>query len=353
MKPLVTIAITTLNRTRYLGETLACVLAQDYAKLDILVSDNGSSDETPLITQTLVKADPRVRLRRNDTTLPIHEHFNQCIGEARGEYFILLHDDDRINPRFVSEVVEVAMRHPDVHVVIPGNVMVDEQGESIREFAKPSCEVLDGATFVCHWLDSMDPPVLVDVTTMLMRTAVIRNFGGYQCFHGGRNIDNLLFLQCAIISRVGFARRAEFYWRHYSESYGSQATLNEIIDSGRAFLRHLRRDPETVRALAALPSASSKRVLRGVSRMTTYELLNQVQLKEHALRWRTVLALLVDGRKDVIFLLIVFREYFLHASPTTYYWLRGIMRGRLFLPQKRVAKEIEPSVFRGVSENDG
>src|SRR4029077_11803632 len=125
---------------------------------------------TPSIIRALVNSDPRVRLRRNETTVPAHEHFTQCVRAARVEYFVLLHDDDRINSSFVAEVVGVATRHPDVNVVVPANVMMDEQGATIREFEKPNCEIFDGPTFVCNWLESRGPEVLLDVTTILMRT---------------------------------------------------------------------------------------------------------------------------------------------------------------------------------------
>ena len=57
---------------------------------------------------------------------------------------------------------------------------------------------------------------------------------------------------------------ATFYWRCYPESYGSTATPQEIVDSGRSYMRHLRQDPETVHALAALSSSYQKRIRRGV-----------------------------------------------------------------------------------------
>lgn len=325
MQPIVTLAITTLNRPRYLKETLASVSAQDYPNLDILVSDNGSSDDqTPLITQALAKSDRRVRLRRNEKTVASHEHFTQCVQAARGEYFVLLHDDDRINSRFISELVDVATRHPDANVILPANVMINEQGATIKECEKPNCEIFDGPTFVCNWLEGRSPDMLVDVATALMRTEIVQRFGGYQCFEGGRNIDNLLFLQCAITSRVGFAREAMFCWRCYPESYGSGTKLQEIVNSGRSYLRHLSHDPETVRALAGLPSSYRKRIRRGVAKMTAYELIFQMKRDENSFRWRTVRQLLVGGRSDTIFLYIVFREYTHRALPTIYYRLHNI-----------------------------
>jgi hypothetical protein len=102
-------------------------------------------------------------------------------------------------------------------------------------------------------------------------------------------------------------------------------------------MRHLRRDPETVRALAVLSPSYRKRILRGVGKMTAFELFNQMNLDEYAFRWRTVRTFLLSGRKDFIFLHIVFREYLRRASPITYYWLRGIIRHRLLSPHEAVA----------------
>jgi glycosyltransferase involved in cell wall biosynthesis len=339
MMPLVTLAITTLNRPRFLHETLASALAQDYANLDILVSDNGSTDTTPVLTKALVNSDPRVRLRRNETTVPLHEHFTQCVEAARGKYFVLLHDDDRINSSFVSEVVGVVTRHPDVNVVVPANVMMDEQGATIREYARPSCEVFDGPRFVCDWLGCREPHILIDVTTILMRTEVIRRFGGYQSFEGGRNIDNLLFLQCAITSRVGFAERARFYWRSYPESYGSRATPKEIADSGRAYRRHLRRDPEAKQALAALPSSSRNRILRSVLEANVGELVYHMRLHEGASRWRTAGTVLSNGRKDIIFLYAVLCIYLPRAWLAIYQWLHDVTRRRLLLSRNPAEEE--------------
>lgn len=62
--------------------------------------------------------------------------------------------------------------------------------------------------------------------------------------------------------------------------------------------------------------------------MTTFELLNQLNLDQDAFRWRTVRTFLMSGRRDLIFFYIVLREYLRRASPTLYYGLRGIIRPR-------------------------
>jgi glycosyltransferase involved in cell wall biosynthesis len=331
MPPLVTLAITTLNRPKFLRESLVSALAQDYPNLDILVSDNGSCDTTPLIIKSIVNSHPRVRLRRNETTVSLREHFTQCVEAARGEYFVLLHDDDRINSCFVSEVVGVATRHPDVNLVIPTNVMMNEHGATVSECASPGGEVFDGPSIVCHWLYGKDPPLTFDLTTMLMRTKAIRRFGGYQHLEAGRNVDNLLFLQCAITSRVGFAERARFYWRSYPESYGSRATLQEIVNSGRGFRGHLGRDPETIRALAALSPSSRKRILRGVRKINAEEVFYHIRMHERASRGRTAGMLLLCGSKDLIFLHALLCKFLFRASVKMYRQLHNVIRPRRLL----------------------
>jgi glycosyltransferase involved in cell wall biosynthesis len=309
MYPLVTLAVTTLDRADYLRKTLSSVLAQDYRNLDILVSDNGSRDATPTLVQRLIEDDPRARLRRNQTTVPQHEHFNQCVQAARGEFFILLCDDDLINPSFISELVSVATRHSNVNVVVPANVTIDEQGSLIKEFTKPQCEVFDGLEFVCRWLRGPGPKVFANVVTVLGRTEIIRHFGGYRGLARGQNMDNLLFLQCAINGRVGFACGAVFSWRVYNRSYGYTSTPQHVAESSHEFVKHLLHDPPTVEALAALPRSSRKEVINGVRLMTAREFLCRIDFFEHPFRWECVRKLSVF-HWNTMFCYVVFHWYY-------------------------------------------
>jgi len=152
MKPLVTIIVPTLNRTTYLAEALNSVLAQDYPNLDILVSDNGSRDDTPDVARAIAGDDPRVRFPRNEKTVPLYQHFNQFVTQARGEFYMVVCDDDVINPACVSELIGVVERHPEINVVIPANVTIDEKGTVLTRFAHPDGEKLDSFEYLKHWL---------------------------------------------------------------------------------------------------------------------------------------------------------------------------------------------------------
>jgi len=309
VQPLVTLAVTTLNGSDYLQEALRSVLSQDYTNLEILVSDNGSRDETPALAQALIKEDPRARFRRNETTVPQHEHFNQCVQAARGVFFILLCDDDCINPRFVSELVGVATRYPDVSVVVPANVTIDELGTVVKEFSRPQQEVFDGPEFICRWLNGSGPKLFVNLVTVMGRTEIIRSFGGYRGFARGQNMDNLLFLQCAIIGQVGFAAGAVFSWRVYNRSYGSTSTLQQVAESSHQFVQQLLNDPRTVEALKVLPRMLRKEIIDGVRIMTAREFLTRIEFFEHPFRWDCMRKLFLF-HWDAMFCYVVVHRYY-------------------------------------------
>jgi glycosyltransferase involved in cell wall biosynthesis len=304
--PLVTLVVPTLNRPRYLREALGCVLAQDYPNLEILISDNGSHDDTPALARALASGDPRVRFRRNAVTVPVYEHFTQCVQAARGTFFVLVCDDDRINPGFVSELVGVTMRHPGVNVALPACVTIDEQGALLETFAVPEGEVLDGVEFACHWMYERRPVYFNCLATTLMRTEVIRRFGGYQPFARGLNIDNLMFLQGALTGPVGFAHRAIFNWRIYNHSYGTTADPKQIAKSAWQLVDHLRHDPLTVEALAALPAARRKEVIDGARIMGAKSFLYYINFyNDPYASFRQVFGY----HPDVTFLRLVLRHY--------------------------------------------
>lgn len=130
--PLVTIAIPTRNRDRsYLRETLSSAMAQTYANVEIVVSDNCSVDGTESFMRSI--ADPRIRYFRHDRPIDANENFNFCLEQAMGDYFLLLHDDDIIDHDFVEACLRAAQYGTDIGVIRTGTRMIDAGGTVLRE----------------------------------------------------------------------------------------------------------------------------------------------------------------------------------------------------------------------------
>lgn len=130
--PLVTLGMPVFNGERYLPHALQSLLAQDYPNLDILISDNGSTDRTEALCREFVAADRRVRYVKQVENIGAKRNFEFLVTEAQGDYFAWCAHDDVRKPRFVRACVEALERCPSA-VLCNGEVaFLDEQGV-IRE----------------------------------------------------------------------------------------------------------------------------------------------------------------------------------------------------------------------------
>lgn len=109
--PRFTIGIPTYNRASFLPRAIECALSQTYPDVEVLVSDNASTDETPEIVRSY---GDRVRYHRNATNLGSWPNIAQLPSLAAGEYFSWLQDDDLIHRDFARRAIEGLTASPDV-----------------------------------------------------------------------------------------------------------------------------------------------------------------------------------------------------------------------------------------------
>ena len=132
-QPLVSIVTPTYNQAAYLGETIRSVLAQDYPRIEYLVLDDGSTDETPAVLQQfdgLVRWERHANMGQSNT---LNKGWRQC----RGEYLGYLSSDDRLLPHAVSTLVKAIESRPDVSVVYCDFNVIDKNGTVVRELTSP------------------------------------------------------------------------------------------------------------------------------------------------------------------------------------------------------------------------
>jgi len=169
-RPRLTIVIPTLNRSALVGRAVDSALAQTFPDLEILVSDNGSTDDTPRVLARYQNA-PRVRLLRRDITIPATDHGTLLVDESRGELFLGLSDDDWLEPDFAAKVVALYDKHPDVAFVWTGCVM-HYGGAAMPALVGP--EIESGTAFLSAFLAGQRNPCWCACVT---RTEDLRRIG--------------------------------------------------------------------------------------------------------------------------------------------------------------------------------
>jgi hypothetical protein len=118
MAPRLTIAIPTVNRASLLGRAIESALAQTSSDIEIIVSDNGSSDATPEVMGRY--SSPLLRQFRHESTMPAARHGQFLMEQARGEFFLGLSDDDFLEPDFAMAVLGHFDAHPGLSFVYTG-----------------------------------------------------------------------------------------------------------------------------------------------------------------------------------------------------------------------------------------
>ena len=111
-EPLVSVGIPTYNRAEKLTRAIESVLAQTYTNFELVISDNASSDGTQALCERLAARQSRVRYLRADTNRGPTANFNTLFGDLRGEYVLLLSDDDWLDEGYVEECLTDLRRRP-------------------------------------------------------------------------------------------------------------------------------------------------------------------------------------------------------------------------------------------------
>ena len=176
--PLVTIGIPTYNRANgYLREALESALAQSYPNLEIVVSDNGSTDNTESVVRSY--ADPRVRYFRQQPPVVPNDNFNFCLSQANGAYFLLLHDDDKVDSDFVETCLRATNNDTRYGIIRTGVRIINANGMVLNE-GRNAVNGLSTGKFFLAWFAGRTSIYLCNT---LFNTQALKNIGGLKSRH--------------------------------------------------------------------------------------------------------------------------------------------------------------------------
>ena len=115
--PRLSIGMPVYNGEKYMRKALDSVLTQDFCDLELIISDNASTDSTPSICAEYARKDPRVRIVRQAGTSILPLNFQHAYRQACGEYFMWLACDDWWRPGFLRRAVAILAGNPNVNLV--------------------------------------------------------------------------------------------------------------------------------------------------------------------------------------------------------------------------------------------
>jgi glycosyltransferase involved in cell wall biosynthesis len=225
--PLVTIVIPAFNAAGTLRETLLSAAAQTYRNLEILVVDDGSTDQTGRIVLEFGQTDSRVRLVQK-TNGGVASARNKGIEESTGDYVAFLDADDLWHPtKIVKQMSVLLARSDQTALVYAPHRLIDENGLVIRSAVYFGIE---GWVLFQHFNTNF----VGNGSSILVKKTILQEIGGFDPSlraEGAEGCEDLL-LQLRLAGRCQFGTVREYLVGYRKRTANMSSDQDRMVRSG-------------------------------------------------------------------------------------------------------------------------
>lgn len=240
--PRVSVIIIFLNEERYLHEAIASVRAQSFADWELILVDDGSTDQSPKIARTAVEADSRIRLvgHENNRNCGMSASRNRGIAEARGEFIAFLDGDDEWSPEKLAEQIAILDAEPRAEMVY-GRTLIWHSwatGDAKTDYfydlgVVPNRLYAPPRLFRLLIRNRAQTPTSINA---IMRRALVKRVGGFENVFRGMFEDQVFFAKALLAGPCYVADRAWARYRQHDRSCSARTTPREDLAARRLFL---------------------------------------------------------------------------------------------------------------------
>ncbi len=219
------------NGAVWIGEAIDSVLAQTMLNLELVVVDDNSSDDTMKVVRE--RADSRLRLVENQTTLGVVANHNRCIQLARGQLIKFLHQDDILFSTCLERMTDVFARHITVGLCFTRRkVLLDDPADADAVKWERTYAILDrnfaslttfnrGSALLDAYVPALRrPPIenwIGEPSAVMVRRSCFERTGLFN-IKMRQSFDVEMWLRIMAASDVGFVDEPVVAYRHHRRS---------------------------------------------------------------------------------------------------------------------------------------
>ena len=227
MVPTVSVVVTTYNHARYIEATLESVFKQTHPPMEIIVVDDGSTDETPSI---LARFGDKVRYIRQKNQ-GVASSRNTGISQARGDYVALLDGDDLWECEKLAVQSRAACDFPESGLIVANGVEFDDsrilQPSLLRDVVKELQLQDDHVVTVPYYEQALEGNPIWTASQVMMPRTVLHHIGpSDQKFRWGSDYD--LYLRIANQYDITFITTRLVKWRYLHTSASGPGDLRRL-----------------------------------------------------------------------------------------------------------------------------
>jgi glycosyltransferase involved in cell wall biosynthesis len=116
------------NGAKHVRQSIESILGQTFGDLELIISDNASTDDTAQICAGLAASDQRIKFSRNDSNIGAAQNFTRVHQAATGRYFMWAGAHDLWHPQLIERAVEGLESHPGAVIAGADCRWIDAQG---------------------------------------------------------------------------------------------------------------------------------------------------------------------------------------------------------------------------------
>ncbi|MBL8025483.1 MAG: glycosyltransferase family 2 protein [Fibrobacteres bacterium] len=225
----VSILIPSYNQSKYLIAAIDSALQQDYENLEVIVSDNCSTDDT-LTHVSRYTADNRFKFYRNEENIGMGANAHKLFSYAKGDFALFLPGDDLLLcNEFISDAVRIIETYPSIVAVFGKNkTLFDDTGKMAESNCNYPAEYMTGKDVFLNFTKRR-----LGVLSCLFNRNLVQNIGFSET--KALSGDFEFILRLCLHGNIGFINKHTAAWRRHEENYSRMVDIETLINNTAYF----------------------------------------------------------------------------------------------------------------------
>lgn len=257
----VSIIIPTRNRSSYLERAVEHAFAQDYPNLEVIVSDNASTDDTAQVLEDLKIKYPSLISVHHDELLSLSTHWDKVIRDvSTGDIILLIPDDDVIiDKSYFTKAMQLFSKYPTIGLVFANFYVINPQYKRIKSYSIQLDEFVPKENIFNNYnkdVFGMHGFGIPHLTTLFSRNAYFE-VGGFDldCM----SPDTYLWLKILLKYDAGFVNEAVAEYLMHENNLSKKANIDQFYSDTLI--------PQKVQDLAVMIGNIDQNKLKTIKRM--------------------------------------------------------------------------------------
>ena len=218
----ISIITASYNYAQYISECIESVIAQTYQNWELIIVDDGSTDNSVEIIQSYCKKDNRIKLyqHKNGQNKGLKDTILLGLKQANSEWIAFLESDDKFLPNYLEEKIKIIDQEPNVKLIFNNfETIGDVEFKSLPYYISFQKEMPNNIGFHNYLKEFYTKNPIPTFSVVMIKKSVLISLNFSSPIKP--SLDRFLWSQVAIRFQFYYIDKKLTYWRKHKESYST------------------------------------------------------------------------------------------------------------------------------------